>query len=69
MSDPYVVDIPVIRPGSRGLHHIGSKDVKRMGRYAIQSFVYRLRQEAKRANVTLTTKTVNRVLMIAWVPK
>lgn len=61
--------VPVMRPGTRGLFHIGSLAVKRMGHGGLLAYRQLLDEAAEKAGVHLTKKVANRILMIGWTPK
>lgn len=61
--------VPDMKPNTRGLFHINSKDFKRMGFVVFNEFIKLMEEAAEKADLILTTKIVNHIAMIGWTPK
>jgi hypothetical protein len=61
--------IPDIKPGTRGLCHVGPKETKRLTFFARKALYTRLEEKAEAAGVVLTAGIRNRMLVIGWAPK
>jgi hypothetical protein len=61
--------VPDMQPNTRGLFHINSGHVRQMGFTVVNEYLKLLENAAEEADLVLTTKTHNLILMIGWTPK